>query len=241
MLKPVKKARLYEDIVQQLTRLINSGVLKPGDRLPTERALATELDVSRTAIREALRVMEAMGFIESRVGEGTYVRAITIENVISPFSSLLQQDQRLIDELMEVRLLIETEMARMAAHRLNPESAAQIEESLAFMEEEISQGVLGLNGDNMFHEALAKAADNQALCQILDLCSDLLSSSREDALKKLSDQGIALAHHRKIYQAVVDGDGDLAASLMKHHLQFAANYMSRVPVSQRPVTGNHPS
>lgn len=224
MLEPVKKARLYEDIVRQLTKLINSGALKPGDRLPTERALAAELNVSRTAIREALRALEVMGFIESKVGEGTFVRAITMENVISPFSSLLRQDERLIDELFEVRILLETEIARTAAKRLKPESAKLIEASLVHMAEEIDQGILGLNGDNMFHTALAHAADNQALCQILELCSDLLNSSREVALKRLRDQGVALAHHRKIFQAVVEGDGELAATLMRHHLEFSAKY-----------------
>lgn len=222
MLEPVKKARLYEDIVRQLTKLINNGALKPGDRLPTERALAAQLDVSRTAIREALRALEAMGFIESKVGEGTFVRAITMENVMSPFSSLLKQDQRLIDELREARILIETEIARMAAKRLTPESARLIEDALDHMADEIAQGVLGLGGDNMFHTALAKAADNQALCQILDLCSDLLSSSREAGLMKLKDQSISLVHHQKIYHAVREGDGELAATLMKHHLEFAA-------------------
>ena len=221
MLEPVKRSRLYEDIVRQLTELINSGTLKPGDRLPTERALATQLKVSRTAIREALRALELMGFIESKVGEGTFVREITMNNVISPFSALLMQDERLMTELIEVRMLLETEIARLAARRVTPEKAASIEASLGMMAEEINKGVIGIAGDNAFHNALAQAADNAAMSKILGLCGDLLSSSREMALTRMKDQRVGLAHHREIYRAVVEGDEELAATLMKHHLSEA--------------------
>lgn len=221
MLEPVKRSRLYEEIVRQLTELINNGTLKPGDRLPTERALATQLNVSRTAIREALRALELMGFIESKVGEGTYVREITMNNVISPFSTLLQQDEKLITELIEVRMLLETEIARLAARRITPEKAKSIEESLKLMADEIDKGVIGIIGDNAFHNALAQAAENTAMSKILGLCGDLLSSSREMALTRMKDQRVGLAHHREIYLAVLEGDEDLAATLMKHHLAEA--------------------
>lgn len=221
MLEPVKRSRLYEEIVRQLTDLINNGTLKPGDRLPTERALALQLKVSRTAIREALRALEMMGFIESKVGEGTFVRAITMNNVISPFSSLLVQDERLMTELIEVRMLLETEIARLAAKRITPEKAKLIEASLAMMAEEIDQGVIGIVGDNAFHNALAQAADNTAMSKILSLCGDLLSKSRKTALTRMKDQRVGLAHHREIYLAVVEGDEDLAATMMKHHLSEA--------------------
>lgn len=221
MLEPVKRSRLYEEIVRQLTDLINNGTLKPGDRLPTERALAVQLKVSRTAIREALRALELMGFIESKVGEGTYVREITMNNVISPFSMLLQQDQSLMTELIEVRLLLETEIARLAARRITPDKAKLIEESLGMMADEISKGVIGIVGDNAFHNALALAADNAAMSKILGLCGDLLSSSREAALTRMKDQRVGLAHHREIYLAILEGDEDLAANLMKHHLTEA--------------------
>ena len=129
MLKPLKKTRLYEEIIKQLTDLINNGSLKPGDKLPTERDLAVQLNVSRTAIREALRSLEMMGFIESKVGEGTFVKEITLNNVIDPFSSILSKDKKLVAELIEVRILLESEIARLAAARINDDKAAEIEVS----------------------------------------------------------------------------------------------------------------
>ena len=221
MLEPVKRSRLYEEIVKQLTDLINSGALKPGDRLPTERALAVQLKVSRTAIREALRALELMGFIESRVGEGTFVREITMKNVISPFSTLLSQDIELVTELIEVRMLLETEVARLAARRITPEKCEAIEETLELMAREIADGDLGIIGDNAFHNALASAADNTALSRILSLCGDLISTSREAALTSMKDRRVGLAHHREIYRAIREQDEELAATLMRHHLQEA--------------------
>lgn len=223
MLEPVKKTRLYEEIVKQLVDLINKGSLKPGDRLPPERELAVQFNVSRTAIREALRSLELMGFIDSKVGGGTFIRRITIDNVINPFTSLLTKDRKLIMELIEVRQLLEVEVARLAARKITDDKAKVIEKTLKLMEEEIKSGQLGLNGDNAFHNELANAAENLALEKILSMCSELLSSTREAALKSMKDRGEGLEHHRDIYMAIKAGKEEEAAELMKKHLSEAFN------------------
>ncbi|HHU89485.1 MAG TPA: FadR family transcriptional regulator [Clostridiaceae bacterium] len=222
MLKPLKKTRLYEEIIKQLTDLINNGSLKPGDKLPTERDLAVQLNVSRTAIREALRSLEMMGFIESKVGEGTFVKEITLNNVIDPFSSILSKDKKLVAELIEVRILLESEIARLAAARINDDKAAEIERCLDLMAREIAEGGIGIKGDNQFHNALAKAAENTAMSKILNMCGDLLNSSREVALKSMKDTRIGLKHHRDIFEAVKAGDEKKASELMRNHLEEAS-------------------
>lgn len=221
MLEPLKRTRLYEEIVRQITNLINKGSLKPGDRLPTERELAVQLNVSRTAIREALRSLEMMGFIESKVGEGTFIKEITLNNVIDPFSSILFQDKKLMVELIEVRLLLESEIAKLAARRINADKIADIERSLDLMEKEIAEGGIGIKGDNEFHNALARAAENIAMSKILNMCGDLLNSTREAALKSMKDTRIGLKQHRGIFEAVRVGDEGKAAESMKRHLQEA--------------------
>lgn len=221
MLEPLKKTRLYEEIVKQLIHLINKGSLKPGDRLPTERELALQLKVSRTAIREALRSLELMGFIDSRVGGGTFIKQITLDNVIDPFSNILVKDKKLIMELIEVRQLLESEIARLAARKINAEKAGAIEKTLEIMKKEIETGGIGLEGDNAFHNELANAAENQAMERILGMCSELLNSTREAALKSMKDPGVGLEHHRKIFDAVKSGDEQMASDLMKKHLAEA--------------------
>src|SRR6056297_3219907 len=152
-LEPVKKIRLYESIVKQIQHLINEGDLIPGQKLPPERELAEELNVSRTSIREALRALEMMGYLESKVGVGggTFIKEITIDNIISPFSKVLLKNDDFIVELLEVRLFLEIESARLAAMRRTDKDIENMQKAIAQMEDEIQRGDSGLNGDNAFH------------------------------------------------------------------------------------------
>jgi GntR family transcriptional repressor for pyruvate dehydrogenase complex len=218
MLEPIRKSRLYEDIVKQLIELINNGSLKPGDRLPPERELAVELNVSRTAIREALRAMELMGFIDSKVGGGTFIRQITLDNVIDPFTILLSQDKDVVLELIEVRQLLETEIARLAARRINDDKLADLQRSIDLMANEIEKGGIGIAGDNAFHDSLAKAAENNSMAKILNMCGDLLSYSRQATLRIPGQPEKSLDDHKKILAAVSSRDEKIAARLMKEHL-----------------------
>ena len=90
-----RTGKLYEEIAAQMMEQIRSGALRPGDRLPPERALAEEYGVSRTAIREALRSMEMMGCVESHVGEGTYIKTPSLQEIVDPFSMLIAQNGRM--------------------------------------------------------------------------------------------------------------------------------------------------
>jgi GntR family transcriptional repressor for pyruvate dehydrogenase complex len=228
MLEPLKKTRLYEEIIKQLQELIRKGELKPGDKLPPERELAVQLNVSRTAIREALRSMEMMGYIESKVGGGTFIRQVTLDNVIEPFSGILSQNKKLMMELIEVRMLLETEIAKLAARRIDNRKITVVEETLKLMKKEVSEGGIGLEGDNAFHNALAMAADNLAMSKILNMCEDLLSSTRESTLKIPDQPQKSIDDHSKILEAVKNGDEKKAGMLMKEHLVKAYKNLEQV-------------
>ena len=218
MLEPLKRTRLYEEIVKQILDLIQKGRLKPGDKLPPERKLAEQLCVSRTAIREALRSLEMMGYIESNVGGGTYIKSISLENVMSPFSTMLSQDEMLLVELIEVRQLLEAEIASLAARKITPEKTATIEATLHMMEEEISSGGDGITGENAFHDALAKASENSAMSIILDMCGELLSRTREATLRIPGQPEKSLEDHKIIFNAVKKGNPQAASAAMREHL-----------------------
>jgi len=218
MLEPLKKTRLYEEIVKQLIDLIEVGKLKPGDRLPSERQMAEELGVSRTAIREALRALESMGYIESKVGGGTFIREISLDKALLPFTTLLSQDKNLIKELLEVRQLLESEIALLASKRATEEDIKNMETALDSMREDIEQGGIGLEGDNAFHNALAIAARNMAMTKILELCDELLSKSRESTLRIPGQPARSLEDHVAILHAVKERDHVLAQQLMKQHM-----------------------
>ena len=237
MYEPLKKTRLYEEIVKQIIDKIKSGELKPGDRLPTERDLALQLAVSRTAIREALRSMELMGIIDSRVGGGTFIREMTLENLMDPFAGILSKNERLIIELIEVRMLLEVEIAKLAARKNDEKSMHLLEKSLVLMEKEVAEGGLGLHGDNAFHQALALAADNLAMTSITRLCGELLNTTRKAALEALKDRMLGVEHHKAIFQAVKAGDEEKAGRLMKHHLEVAYQNLLSQKKSVEPSSG----
>jgi GntR family transcriptional repressor for pyruvate dehydrogenase complex len=221
MLRPLKKTKLYEDIIRQFADLIREGTLKPGDRLPSERELAARLRVSRTAVREALRSLESMGLIESRVGGGTFIRRVTLGNMIDSYAGILTLDSKLILELLEIRFLLEGEVARLAARRINGDKIKDIQASLDLMESEIREGAPGLQGDNAFHAALARASDNEALSLLLGMCGDLLSSTRLATLRIPGQPEKSLQDHIDIFEAVCSGDEALAAARMQEHLTKA--------------------
>ena len=221
MLEPIKKTRLYEDIADQLISLIQDGTLAPGDRLPSERQLAEDLQVSRTAVREALHSLASMGYIESRVGEGTYVKQLTLDSIMHPLSSMLIKDEKLIRELIDVRILLETETAKLAAQAITPDKADKLYESLTIMEESVARGGSGLTGDNAFHNTIADITGNDALRMILNMCGTLLAKSRAATLQLPGQPKKSLADHRTIYEAICSGNSEKAATAMTVHLQKA--------------------
>ena len=164
MAKYTTKPRLYEEIVSALVERIKDGSLKPGMRLPSERKLADEMKVSRTVIREALRSMASLGYIESKVGGGTYVKSVTLNSVMDPFSVMLSQDEKLIKELVDVRVMLESEVAKLAAKNITEEMFSDVQYTIDLMQNEISNGGTGILGEDAFHNCLAEIADECGLC-----------------------------------------------------------------------------
>src|SRR2546430_8105791 len=124
-LEPVRKTRIYEEVASQIQRLITDGRLRPGDHLPPERELAERFGVSRTSVRDAIRVLELMGLLEPRQGEGTVVRDLSPDSLVSPLASLLVRNRTLLADLLDVRKMIEPALAARAAvhasgHELAP-------------------------------------------------------------------------------------------------------------------------
>ncbi len=136
--KPIKQSRVSEEVAGQLKQSILLGNFKAGDRLPSERQLAEEFEVSRVAIREALRVLGNAGFISVRLGPtgGAFVTELTFEHLTYTYLDLFLSNKISIPELHQVRVLVEPEVARLAARHLTDEyaerlSAASAAENLA--------------------------------------------------------------------------------------------------------------
>ena len=210
VLEPVKRSRIYEHIVDQIRALIREGRWTPGDQIPPERELAERFRVSRTSVREALRALEMQGVIESRQGGGTFVRTADTEALVPPLAAAILRGRRELDEVLEVRELIEPGIARLAATRATAEHVAELESLLDRQRACIADGRPFVDEDTAFHYTLARAADNHILLRLHNVILDLLSESRQSYLHVPDRPQLSLRGHETILGAVKRHDGEAA-------------------------------
>jgi GntR family transcriptional repressor for pyruvate dehydrogenase complex len=214
----IQKTKVYEEVAAQIERLILDGTLKPGDKLPSERDLAERFDVSRSAIREAIRALELKGFVEPRPGEGTLIRMPSFDSLLNPLASLLGQKRELVAELLDVRTMLEPPLAARAARHAAPEDIAHLEEILRRQTECVSRQELAIEEDTEFHYTIARAAKNSVIMKVLDMMMDVLRDSRERSLQVDGRREKSLAGHRRIFNAIKRRDPEAAEAAMREHL-----------------------
>jgi GntR family transcriptional regulator, transcriptional repressor for pyruvate dehydrogenase complex len=217
-LGPIKSTRIYEEIVRQVKQLIAEGRLKTGDRLPPERELAEKFVVSRTSVREALRALESLGLIESRPGEGTFVRQVSVDALVGPLALMMTSQREAIGELFEARRVLEPAIAALAASRATPEEVQEMERILESQAREVAAGRTGLAEDAAFHTAIGAAAHNHAITRIVHAIMDLLTQSREESLNTPGRPTRSHQDHRRILQAIARRNPSAARQAMLDHL-----------------------
>jgi GntR family transcriptional regulator, transcriptional repressor for pyruvate dehydrogenase complex len=201
---PIKPLRISEEVAQQLKQSILVGHFKPGERLPTERELSEQFQVSRAATREALRVLENAGFVITRQGAtgGAYVTDLTFDRTVNAFFDLFMAEKISIVEINYVRILVEPDVARLAAQRVTDEYAVKLKASMA-------EGM-----GPQFHFILAEMCGNRFLEGLLRSTIDLTG-------KIVTAANVGYEHptkdHKAILEAVTAGDGEKAAELMRKH------------------------
>lgn len=220
---PIKRVRVYEDIVRRILQMIHEGDLKIGDRLPAERDLSNSLGVSRSSVREALRALELLGHIETRVGidGGSFVREVGTEKAQAILKSMFSLTRESLTDLVEVRLILETRSASLAAERRTEEDVSVIEAALQSMKEELEDGDVGLRGDHLFHESVAKASHNKFLLLLSQMLEEMVEDTRLQTLSLPGVPELALQDHTEVAEAIKAQDVELAAANMVKHLTRA--------------------
>jgi DNA-binding FadR family transcriptional regulator len=224
---PIKQFRVSQEIISQLKQSILLGHFKPGDKLPAERDLAEEFRVSRVAIREALRALENAGFLVTRQGAsgGAYVTDLSFENLAKTFLDLFLANKISIPEMHQLRLLIEPEIARLAALNITPEYAQQLKEALDIEELPISSLSVDIDRKQRIHFILAEMCRNRFFEALM---RSLLGLTREvvEAVNPDPDYVHPKGMHRSVVEAVVAGNAEAAAEAMKEHtLAFGENFI----------------
>ena len=220
MYQPIQSERLYEQIVNQIERRIAAGDLKVGDQLPSERELAEQFGVSRTAVREAIKALREKGLVEIRLGRGTFVTNATTDAIRRSFGVLMLADEAAgTANLMEVREILEPEIAARAAIRVTEQNIASMTRAIDIMEKALDNVEIFVEADLDFHLALAEANQNPIIPILMDSIIDLLREQRK--LTGNVPQGLARGqhHHKIILEAVKRRDPQAARQAMQNHLQ----------------------
>lgn len=233
--RAIKKGKLSEVVVDRLNAQIRSGELKSGERLPTERALAESMGVSRTVIREAIRIMVEKDILELRNGH-SYVRQLTFDEIVTNICDSIVPGQISLLEIMEVRTILEVYIVRKAAENITQEQVTEIQKSIDKMKLLMDQGESGSLEESAFHRGLAEATGNSALKSIYFLCEDLLSSTQFNTWKGASTYGApntAIADHQAILDAISAHNARQAEMLMQAHMDYAYHNLQRLTEAER--------
>ena len=233
VLEPIRPKKISEEIVSQVKQLISKGELKPGDRIPSERELATMLGVSRPSVREAIMVLEAMGFVESRQGGGTYVKALTEASIMNPLAKLVEKrDPELLRSLAEVRMGLESWSAYLAAQRATDADIAEMRRLYKIMEKQAAKGGWSPDVDAEFHYAITSASHNSLQMHVLDSIHSLFHATIQVALMEFYQQEghvqLLLTHHHDIMEAIAAHDPELARKKMMEHLAMVEEKMAQL-------------
>jgi GntR family transcriptional repressor for pyruvate dehydrogenase complex len=215
-----KRGRLHEDLVSQIEELIEQDQLRPGDKLPSENDLAGQFDVSRTVVREAVRALEEKGLVEVKHGSGVYVTEPSIDNVTSTLALQLRVSERSVMPLLEVREILEVEIAGLAAERATKQEREDMEKALRLEAELVNSHDEYVEADLRFHELLSKAAHNEVLPILLGPLAELLRKSRRVTSEPPGSAELSFRGHKEILEAVKDRDKERAREAMRQHFRM---------------------
>jgi GntR family transcriptional repressor for pyruvate dehydrogenase complex len=229
--KQIKNNKVYEQIIEQIRELIYEGELKKGDKLPSERQLKKDLGVSRASIREAFSALEMIGLIESRPGEGTFIRDSFDEDIFNPLSLILLLNDNVAEELLELRRVLEIDCVKLAAERA---TAAEIEEMESYIEDLLSSSGYedeSIKADKMFHYTIARASGNKVLLFFMRSISEAMDFHIKNTRTKLVSKEETMSdfarQHQRIFKALKDHDSEKAGAEMKNHLDYVEKLINK--------------
>ncbi|WP_332645859.1 FadR/GntR family transcriptional regulator [Lysinibacillus sp. 54212] len=245
---PQPKQKAYQIIVDQIRENYLNGDLLPGEKLPTERELASRFNVSRTSIREALRKLEIKGIIEIKQGSGSFIKASESNTLGEELSStIIKTEKKRIYEMLELRQALEVECAFLAARRATSEDLERISLALEMMIRAKDDVELGIQADLSFHINIALASHNSIFLGLFQTLSehmhDTIRATRSQRLKDPERTQETIDEHKEIYLAIAAGEATQAKQLMEKHItqirreltESLLLHMSEQHESQPPV------
>lgn len=225
---PIERSKLTTSVFEKLLSYVVGGDWKPGARIPPERDLCQQLGIARTSLREALKAMELIGMLDSRIGDGTFV---------CPRSEFLSRpllwaftgtDHEELQEIMEARTIIEENLAGLAAQRASAGEIAEIGRAVQLMRDSIARGDSILEADMAFHMAVSAGARNGVMRNAVQLLRNLLRQWISYKLLIPDVLQMVLKRHSAIYRAIAARRPNAARNAMRLHLEETMNLVTHV-------------
>ncbi len=226
MFKPVKNIKVYEQVTEQIQNMIVNKELKKGDKLPSERDLAEQLEVSRTSVREALRALQIIGLIEVRQGEGSFITQNFEQSLFQPLSIMFVLQNSKPEEIIELRKIIEVETAYLAAERATDEEIEKLRKLIERLKllKDLNDEKASVETDKKFHYSIAEVSKNKLLSNVLNVISELMDKFIKDArgmiLSDEENKEVLIYQHEAIFKGIEAKDPDAAANAMQAHIQL---------------------
>ena len=221
MFNSISNKKVYEQVIEQIQKNIMDGTFKKGDKLPSERELSEKMAVSRTSIREALRVLETMGVVESRQGEGNFICSNIEKSLLQPLSMMFKLNNGSWSDIFELRNILEIECARLCSLRATDLDCRELESIVHDMEKE----TFGENRLNILVD-LDKKFHNYLIESLFITTSNLFEKFIEDARYKIISYDSAkgstnlLIQHKNICEAIIKKDEEAAIESMRKHMKY---------------------
>lgn len=228
-IEPIKRVNVGEQVFKQLKKMLIEGEWKQGDKLPSENALADLLRVSRITVRQALQRLGAMGLLETRLGEGSFVKVIDAsENMqaLVPTAFLSVDD---IEQVFEFRQIIDVESVRLAAQRATKgdiEELREIHKGMMKLRDEMDPKNFSKR-DTEFHFKICKMTGNTLIIKTNEILREVINSYIEKIIDKMGC-ATAIAYHGKIITAIEAGDEKGAVEIMREHLMNNLEYIEKI-------------
>ncbi len=222
-----REKSLSQKIESQIREAIKQKIFLPGDKLPGELELAEKFGVSRTAIREALRMLSGRGLVDIRKGSGVYVSEIDMSYVVDPFFQLLEMKcgEASLLHLIRVRLFMEPEIARLAARHCNGEHLTAFEKNLEKMISKAHQPEQMIDTDIKFHRLIANTTNNPIIPIIMEPIFQLLHKFISSTYRQSHAPDLAIENHTRLVECFRQKDGDGAYDVMRKHMREAEQHV----------------
>ncbi len=224
-IKPIKKINVGEQVLAQLKRMLIDGEWEPGSKIPSENELADMFGVSRITVRQALQKLNALGLIETRVGEGSFVKSVDIGESMNALVPVMYLGEHSVTQVFEFRQIIETECVKLAARRAEKKDIEELKMILNKMivNAKVPDFQKFSKADLEFHFKIAQITRNTLIIKTNRILQDVLEQTMDKVIDKMGCEN-GIYYHNQIIQAIEEHNEEAAAAFMKEHINKNLEY-----------------